>query len=146
MFRHTTEQIQEESAAIRYALNGLATGKGFPFQKTFYGKQFRKFFRTQDTTESIALALTEQHNGERTWVGALAEETRHTLVKTVEGAEDVALTNPIRKELMNVLEDQYGFMEKHGAIWRDAYEANYGQRSRKKKRAETARRGRGGRR
>ncbi len=140
IYRHTTDHLQEENMALRYAQTGLERQAGFPHEKTKYPEQFTQFFGTDDMTSAIERALVEHYQGELTWTGSLRSDVRRELFKAVQGGEDVELTTGAEKELQWILRRQERFSERHLRAWRKAYQARDGKRRHGKGSDEGARR------
>ena len=143
MYRHATNHQIEEMFHLNSAMDGLEHGKGFGWQKARLLHQFMKFAETpQDPLGAMKKLLTEEHEGRKTWVDALADVTQRDLLAALEDTELVDLTQNASVELRAIIAKQRAHIMAHYRQWTQAYEANYGQKKRKKE--TTGMRGRGG--
>lgn len=129
MFRHATAHLVEEQFHLEAAMNGLEHGKGFGWQRARILQQFMKFAHTpDDPLGAMRGLLTEEYGGKRTWVDALQDQTREDLLKTLEGAELVPLTENAAMELRAIVSKQRAKIMHHYGMWMRGYEANYGRK------------------
>lgn len=145
MFRHATAHQVEELFHVDAALNGVEYGKGFGWQKARLLPQFMRFANTpDDPIGAMKRLLTEEYGGKYTWVDALQDQTRNDLLATLDNAALVPLTQHASLELRGILSKQRAVVTRHFELWTQSYQANYGQR--RKKKGATGIRGRGNRR
>ena len=144
LFRHATGHQVEELFHLNCAMDGLDHGQGYGWQKANILRQACRFFDTpEDPIGAMRALLTEEYGGKLTWVGALQDDTRSTLMGTLNGSELVPLTRGAETDLRGIISTQRAHIAAHYRQWMMTYDAHYGQ-GRKKRRAETSRRGHGG--
>ncbi len=146
LFRHATDHQVEELFHLNCATGGLENDRGYGWQKMNVMRLSCNFFNTKDNPLAAMRALlTEEYCGRFTWVDALQDETRNALLGALQDAELVELTKGANIELRAVVAQQRSYIASHLRQWTATYEKHYGQ-NQKKKRDNTAMRGRGGRR
>lgn len=140
LFRHATAHQVEELYHLNCAVDGLEHDRGYGWQKTRILQQACHFFETpDDPLDAMWMLLTDVHEGQYTWVGALQTDTREALQQTIQESELVPLTRGASIELRGIIATQRAHIARHYQQWMRTYEAHYGQKKRKK-RPETARR------
>ena len=130
--RYSRTHLTEEHLYLQNALNALQNGGMLPSEDSHLLGPFLRFFNTTDPQEALRTLYTEKFDGHLSWVRPMQGDARQHILNVL-SQPAVLYDERSKDDLIEVLQNQDGYISRHLSEWNALAEENGGKRSYKRR-------------